>query len=42
MIGAAHTPFDAQGRLSDEATRRFVASLVAALRDWTLRVQTRA
>jgi chromate reductase len=42
MIGAAHTRFDAQGRLSDEATRRFVASLVAALRDWTLRVQTRA
>ncbi len=42
MIGAAHTRFDADGKLTDEATRKFVASLVTALRDWTHRLQASA
>lgn len=39
MISAAHTRFDADGKLTDEATRKFVASLLTALRDWTHRLQ---
>lgn len=39
MIGAAHTRFDAEGRLTDEATRKFLATMLVALRDWTLRLQ---
>ncbi|MGA7964821.1 MAG: NADPH-dependent FMN reductase [Gammaproteobacteria bacterium] len=39
MISAAHTRFDAEGRLTDEATRKFVANAIAALRDWTLRLK---
>ena len=39
MISAAHTRFDADGRLTDQATRKFVASLLTALRDWTHRLQ---
>ena len=42
MISAAHTRFDADGRLTDQATRTFVASLVTALRDWTHRLQASA
>lgn len=36
MIGQAATKFDAEGRLTDEATRGFVGKLVAALRDAVL------
>lgn len=39
MIAAAHTRFDADGRLTDEATRKFVGNAVVGLRDWTLRLQ---
>ena len=42
MISAAHTRFDADGKLTDEATRKFVASLLTALRDWTYRLQASA
>ncbi len=42
MISAAHTRFDGEGRLTDEATRKYLASLLSALRDWTLRLQGRA
>ncbi len=42
MIGAAHTRFDADGKLTDEATRKFVTSLLTALRDWTHRLQASA
>jgi chromate reductase len=42
MISAAQTRFDADGKLADEATRKFVASLLTALRDWTLRLQASA
>ena len=39
MISAAHTRFDAEGRLTDQATQKFVAGLLTALRDWTHRLQ---
>jgi chromate reductase len=39
MIAAAHTRFDANGALTDEATRGFIKALVVALRDWTLRLR---
>ena len=38
MIPVAHTKFDAEGRLTDEPTRGFIAAQVAALRDWALRL----
>jgi chromate reductase len=34
MIGAAPTKFDANGTLTDEATRKFLAQAVQALCDW--------
>ena len=42
MINAAPTRFDADGKLTDEATRRFLASLLMALREWTYRLRTSA
>ena len=42
MISAAHTRFDAHGKLSDEGTRKRIASLLVALRDWTQRLQATA
>jgi hypothetical protein len=39
MIGQAHTRFDASGTLVDEGTRKFLAGLLVALRDWTLRLR---
>ena len=42
MISAAHTRFDADGKLTDAATRKFLASLLTALRDWIHRLQASA
>jgi len=39
MIAAAATRFDAEGRLTDEATRGFLKAMLEALRDWTLRLR---
>jgi chromate reductase len=39
MIAQASTKFDASGRLTDETTRKYVADLLAALGDWTRRLQ---
>lgn len=39
MIGHANTRFDAEGRLTDEKTREFVHTLLAALKDWTERLR---
>ena len=41
MISAAPSRFDANGKLTDETTRKFVAQLVTALRDWTYRLHGR-
>jgi chromate reductase len=38
FIGLAQTKFDAAGELTDEATRRFIADQMRALRTWTLRI----
>ena len=39
MISQSATRFDAEGRLTDEATRKLIAQQVVALRDWTLRLR---
>jgi chromate reductase len=39
MIGQAAQKFDAEGRLTDEPTRKFVADLLAKLADWTRRLK---
>jgi len=36
MIGQAQSRFDAEGKLTDEATRGLVKQLLESLRDWTL------
>jgi chromate reductase, NAD(P)H dehydrogenase (quinone) len=38
FVGAAQTKFDAQGKLTDEATRKFLGELVAGLKTWTERM----
>ena len=39
FIGNAQSKFDAQGRLSDETTRKFLADLLAGFKDWIVRMQ---
>jgi chromate reductase len=39
LIGGAGQRFDADGRLTDEATRKFVAQLLTGLADWTRRLR---
>ena len=39
FIGNAPTKFDAQGRLSDETTRKFLTELLSGFRDWIVRMQ---
>jgi chromate reductase len=39
FIGAAHTKFDKEGRLTDETTRKFLTDLLAGFRDWITRMQ---
>lgn len=39
FIGNAATKFDAQGRLTDETTRKFLSDLLAGFRDWIVRMQ---
>jgi chromate reductase len=39
FIGNAASKFDAQGRLSDETTRKFLTELLAGFRDWIVRMQ---
>jgi chromate reductase, NAD(P)H dehydrogenase (quinone) len=40
FIGSAAAKFDAHGRLTDEPSRKFLAELLAGLRDWTLRMRS--
>ncbi len=37
-VGAVHTKFDADGRLTDDTTRTFLAQFVAQFADWIRRV----
>jgi len=39
FIGAVHTKFDAQGRLTDETTRQFLVDLLNGFGDWIVRMQ---
>jgi chromate reductase len=39
FIGQSGAKIDAEGRLTDEATRGFIAQQVVALRDWALRIK---
>jgi chromate reductase len=39
MIPAAHTKFDADGKLTDEATRDFITAHLAAFKAWALRMK---
>ena len=39
FIGAAHTKFDAAGKLTDEPTREFIKQLMVALDAWTRRLK---
>lgn len=39
FIGMANTKFDAQGRLTDETTRKFLTDLLAGFKDWIVRMQ---
>ena len=39
FIGNAQSKFDAQGRLTDETTRKFLADLLAGFKDWIVRMQ---
>lgn len=40
MVTRASDKFDAAGQLTDDATRKVVASFVVALRDWSLRIRS--
>jgi chromate reductase len=39
FVAKAPEKFDGSGKLHDEATRKVVADLLLALRDWTLRLR---
>lgn len=39
FIGNAASKFDAQGRLTDEAARKFLTELLAGFKDWIARVR---
>ena len=39
FIGMANTKFDAQGRLTDETTKKFLTDLLNGFRDWIVRMQ---
>jgi chromate reductase len=41
FIGMAATKIDAEGRLTDETTRKFLTELLAGFRDWIIRMQKR-
>ena len=41
FIGSAATKFDAQGRLTDETTRKFLADLLAGFKTWIVRMQVK-
>ena len=42
FIGNAPSKFDAQGKLTDETTRKFLADLLAGLKTWIARMKPRA
>jgi chromate reductase len=41
FIGMAATKFDAQGKLTDETTRKFLTELLAGFKAWIARMKPR-
>ena len=41
FIGAAQTKFDAQGKLTDETTRKFLTDLLVGLKAWIIRMKVK-
>lgn len=41
FIGNAASKFDAQGKVTDEATRKFLSDLLAGFKDWIVRMQVK-
>ena len=41
FIGSAPSKFDAQGKLTDETTRKFLSELLTAFRTWIMRMQVK-
>jgi chromate reductase len=41
FIGMAASKIDAQGKLTDETTRKFLTELLAGFKDWVVRMQRR-
>src|SRR5882762_272525 len=41
FIGMAQGKFDAQGKLTDETTRKFLADLLTGFKDWVVRMKPR-
>jgi len=41
FIGSAPSKFDAQGKLTDEATRKFLSDLVVGFKTWIIRMQVK-
>lgn len=41
FIGMAASKFDAQGKLADETTRKFLTDLLNGFRDWIVRMQVK-
>jgi chromate reductase len=39
LIGQAASRFDAEGNVTDDGTKKLIADLLVALRDWTLRLR---
>jgi chromate reductase, NAD(P)H dehydrogenase (quinone) len=39
MIAVAQTKFDADGNLTDEATRSFISAQIVALKEWAIRLK---
>jgi chromate reductase len=39
MIGNAHERFDAEGNLTDDATREYIRRLLQSLVEWTRRIR---
>ena len=39
FIGMAASKIDAQGKLTDETTRKFLTELLAGFKDWIVRMQ---
>ena len=42
FIGAAQTKIDAQGKITDETTRKFLTDLLAAFKPWIIRIKPRS